>query len=121
MLVLACRPRDVVTLTPAPAPCAAAGGHAEQVTKRAALNPALAASSPLRGDVLRACTATNIVYQPAALAFGAQLPKRTIVVYGADGQVGGLGWAGCSASLGPAAGSVSCGSRRGRGVHAARE
>ncbi|PSC75309.1 peptidase S9 [Micractinium conductrix] len=64
----------------------APGGHAEQVTKRAALNPALAASSPLRGDVLRACTATNIVYQPAALAFGAQLPKRTIVVYGADGQ-----------------------------------
>ncbi|KAL4428114.1 hypothetical protein ABPG75_002203 [Micractinium tetrahymenae] len=66
----------------------APAGHAEQLAKRAALNPALAATAPREGDVLRACTATNIVYQPAALAFGAQKPKRAIVVFGADGQ----GW-----------------------------
>lgn len=75
-------------------PAPRAGGHAEQLAKRAALNPALAATAAQEGDVLRACTATNIVYQPAALAFGAQKPKRAIVVFGADGQVG-RGCRGC--------------------------
>lgn len=71
-----------------------AGGHAEQLARRTALNPALAATAAQEGDVLRACTTTNIVYQPAALAFGAQRPKRAIVVFGADGQVGGGCWGG---------------------------
>lgn len=47
--------------------------------------------------MLRACTTTNIVYQPAALAFGAQKPKRAIVVFGADGQVGWSGGRGVAA------------------------
>jgi len=71
------------------------GGHAEQLAKKARLNTSLAASSPREGDVLRACTATNIVYQPAALAFGMQQPRRTVVVYGADGQ----GWPQVAAAL----------------------
>jgi hypothetical protein len=63
-----------------------AGGNAEQKAKNARLNPSLAASAVLEGDVLRACTCTNIVYQSGALAFGMQRPTRSIVVYGADGQ-----------------------------------
>ena len=39
----------------------------------------------LMGDVLRACTCTNFVYQTTAL-FGAKAPNRTIVLYGADKQ-----------------------------------
>lgn len=39
----------------------------------------------LCGDVLRACTCTNFVYQDSAL-FGAKAPTRTIVMYGADKQ-----------------------------------
>ena len=42
-------------------------------------------SAVLAGDVLRACTCTNFVYQTTAL-FGAKAPSRTIVVYGADNQ-----------------------------------
>jgi hypothetical protein len=45
-------------------------------------------SVALEGDILRACTSTNIVYEPKALAFGMQPPTRAIVLYGADGQ----GW-----------------------------
>lgn len=55
--------------SPKHALCAAAGGHAEQVFKKAKLNPALLAASPMEGDVLRACTATNIVY-PAQVGPG---------------------------------------------------
>jgi len=33
-----------------------------------------------------AATATNLTYKTGALLFGAQLPERTIVMYGADGQ-----------------------------------
>jgi hypothetical protein len=62
------------------------GSNAEQLRKRAALDPALAASAPKEGDVLRAVTCTNIVYQTGALLFGAQTPKRALVVFGADGQ-----------------------------------
>lgn len=61
-----------------------AGGHAEQQAKRARLNTAFVAA--LEGDVLRACTATNIVWQPGSLVFGAQRPTRSIVCYGADQQ-----------------------------------
>ena len=39
----------------------------------------------LCGDILRACTTTNFVYQGNAI-FGANAPTRTIVVYGADKQ-----------------------------------
>lgn len=60
------------------------GGHAEQQAKRARLNTAFVAA--LEGDVLRACTATNIVWQPGSLVFGAQRPTRSIVCYGADQQ-----------------------------------
>lgn len=42
-------------------------------------------SAVLAGDVLRACTCTNFVYQTTAL-FGAKAPERTIVLYGADNQ-----------------------------------
>lgn len=37
------------------------------------------------GDVLRACTCTNFVFEGTAL-FGAKPPVRTLVVYGADDQ-----------------------------------
>lgn len=63
-----------------------AGGHAEQRMRQAKLNASAAAAAALEGDVLRACTCTNIVYPPQALAFGMQPPTRSIVVYGADGQ-----------------------------------
>lgn len=63
----------------------APGGHAEQVMRRAKVNPSLAASAALEGDVLRACTATCIVY-PTRELFGLKPPKRAVVVYGADGQ-----------------------------------
>ena len=42
-------------------------------------------SVPQKGDVLRACTCTNMVYASQSL-FGAKAPVRTIVVYGADNQ-----------------------------------
>ena len=42
------------------------GGHAEQRQRNAKLNTALAASTALEGDVLRAVTCTNIVYQTGA-------------------------------------------------------
>lgn len=60
------------------------GGNADQLSKRASLDPGLAATAPKKGDILRACTATNIVYRTGALMFGAQTPERAIVVYGAD-------------------------------------
>jgi hypothetical protein len=60
------------------------GGNADQRSKRASLDPGLAATAPKAGDVLRACTATNIVYRTGALLLGAQTPERAIVVYGAD-------------------------------------
>lgn len=37
------------------------------------------------GDVLRACTCTNLVYATRSL-LGVQAPVRTIVVFGADNQ-----------------------------------
>jgi hypothetical protein len=64
-----------------------AGGNAEQLAKRASLNPtSLASTAPKVGDILRACTATNIVYRTGALILGAQTPERAIVVYGADNE-----------------------------------
>ena len=42
-------------------------------------------SGPQLGDVLRACTCTNLVY-PTRSLLGVQAPVRTIVVFGADGQ-----------------------------------
>ncbi|GAB4813742.1 hypothetical protein N2152v2_000788 [Parachlorella kessleri] len=62
------------------------GGNAEQLVRRFRFDPGLAARAPREGDVLRACTCTNIVYKSGALFFGAQRPERCIVVYGADGQ-----------------------------------
>lgn len=62
------------------------GGHAERLWRRASLDPGFAATAPAVGDVLRACTATNIVYPTGALMFGAQKPERAVVVFGADGQ-----------------------------------
>lgn len=59
------------------------------------MNPSLAASAVLEGDVLRGCTATNIVYPTAALAFSWQQPERAIVMYGADGQT----WPAVTAAL----------------------
>lgn len=64
----------------------APGGSAEQRCRRAALDPGMAGSAPAPDDVLRACTATNVVYPTASLILGAQPPERHIVVYGADGQ-----------------------------------
>ena len=64
----------------------APGGNADQRRRRAALDPGLTTTAPAEGDVLRACTATNIVYPAGALMFGAQTPERAIVVFGADGQ-----------------------------------
>ena len=37
------------------------------------------------GDVLRACTCTNFLYETSAL-LGAKAPIRTTVLYGADNQ-----------------------------------
>ena len=37
------------------------------------------------GDVLRACTCTNFLYETSAL-LGAKAPVRTTVLYGADNQ-----------------------------------
>ena len=48
--------------------------------RQAKLSPAAAASAALEGDVLRAVTCTNIVWA------GGDVPQRSIVVYGADGQ-----------------------------------
>jgi len=63
-----------------------AGGNADQRSKKASLDPRLAATAPKEGDILRACTATNIVYRTGALILGAQTPERAIVVYGADNE-----------------------------------
>jgi hypothetical protein len=62
------------------------GGHADQRSKRASLDLSLASTAPKEGDILRACTATNIVYRTGALLLGAQTPERAIVVYGADNE-----------------------------------
>lgn len=62
------------------------GGNADQLRRQTSLDPALSTRAPRVGDILRACTATNVVYQTGALLFGAQPPQRTIVVYGADDQ-----------------------------------
>ena len=63
------------------------GGSADRLTKKASLSPTvLAKTSPKVGDVLRACTCTNVVYKTAALMFGAQTPERVVVVFGADQQ-----------------------------------
>ena len=62
------------------------GSNADQLAKRSALGPSGDDNSPRVGDVLRACTTTNIVYKPAALAFGAQIPERAIVLFGADNE-----------------------------------
>ena len=51
----------------------------------ARLDRVMAGSSLLPGDVLRGVTCTNFVYPTQAL-FGAQAPRRTIVLYGADNQ-----------------------------------
>jgi hypothetical protein len=62
------------------------GGSADSLARKAALDPALAAAAPAVGDVLRAVTATNLVYPTASLVFSARSPERHVVVYGADGQ-----------------------------------
>jgi hypothetical protein len=62
------------------------GGNADQLRRQTSLDPSLSKRAPRVGDILRACTATNVVYQTGALLFGAQPPQRTIVVYGADDQ-----------------------------------
>lgn len=61
-------------------------GNAEQLFKTAKLDVSLAQYAAMPGDVLRAVTCTNIVYKTGALLFGAQLPMREVVVYGADGE-----------------------------------
>ena len=53
--------------------------------QRAKLDSAQRSDAVLEGDVLRACTCINMVYQTNAL-FGAQPPTRTVVVFGADNQ-----------------------------------
>lgn len=62
-------------------PSSAAG----RMAKRAALDATAARKAPAVGDVLRACTCTNIVYPKDSL-FGAKLPQRHVVVYGADDE-----------------------------------
>ena len=42
-------------------------------------------TAPMIGDVLRACSCTNLVY-PTQSLFGVKAPIRTIVMYGADNQ-----------------------------------
>jgi len=62
------------------------GSHAAQMAKRASLdgsNSRAAPAAPAIGDVLRACTSTNIVYPQQSL-FGAKPPERHAVLYGAD-------------------------------------
>ena len=71
------------------------GSHAAKLCQRASLDPSLEYSAPKEGDVLRAITCTNIVYQTGALLFGAQKPQRSIILFGADGQK----WASISAAL----------------------
>ena len=61
------------------------GTNAERFCRVAQLNQN--AEVPQKGDVLRGCTSTNIVYKNfAALSFGSVKPQRTIVMYGADEQ-----------------------------------
>lgn len=62
------------------------GGNADRLFRKASLDSRLLSTSPKVGDVLRATSATNVIYKRGALLFGAQLPERTVVVYGADGQ-----------------------------------
>lgn len=60
------------------------GSEAEQRNKVAKLNQSWRSVAQV-GDVLRACTCTNLVYATKSL-LGVQAPIRTIVLYGADNQ-----------------------------------
>ena len=69
---------EVVELTP--------GGAAEQAAKVARLQGGPEAEVVQVGDVLRGCTATTFVYKNAyAQGFG-EAPRRTLTMYGADGE-----------------------------------
>jgi len=61
------------------------GSPAHQRAQVAKMDTRRRQEAVLCGDVLRACTCTNFVYQDSAL-FGAKAPTRTIVMYGADKQ-----------------------------------
>ncbi|DBA87741.1 TPA: hypothetical protein ACH3X1_004742 [Trebouxia sp. C0004] len=60
------------------------GSEAEKRNKVAKLNQSWRSVAQV-GDVLRACTCTNLVYATRSL-LGVKAPVRTIVVYGADNQ-----------------------------------
>ena len=63
-----------------------AGSRAAQRVQLAGFDRARRAEAALPGDVVRAFTATNLVYPTKSLLFGMQPPQRQIVVFGADGQ-----------------------------------
>eukprot|EP01025_Chloroclados_australasicus_P044868 TRINITY_DN4889_c0_g1_i11.p1 TRINITY_DN4889_c0_g1~~TRINITY_DN4889_c0_g1_i11.p1 ORF type:complete len:331 (+),score=48.29 TRINITY_DN4889_c0_g1_i11:41-994(+) len=60
-------------------------GNADQALKIAKIGGGGLGNVAMTGDVLRATTCTNIVYPTGALLFGARMPERHIVVFGADG------------------------------------
>eukprot|EP00892_Ulva_mutabilis_P011490 jgi/Ulvmu1/8713/UM047_0053.1 len=62
------------------------GSRAAQRAQLAGFDRARRADAALRGDVVRAFTATNLVYPAKSLLFGMQPPQRQVVVFGADGQ-----------------------------------
>mmetsp|Transcript_25228 Transcript_25228/g.47686 ORF Transcript_25228/g.47686 Transcript_25228/m.47686 type:complete len:289 (-) Transcript_25228:299-1165(-) len=59
--------------------------HAERAFKLAQFNKSLESEAVLPGDLLRAVTATTLVYPPQSLV-GVRIPRRTVVLFGADGQ-----------------------------------
>lgn len=61
------------------------GSPAHQRAQVAKMDTRRRQEAVLCGDVLRACTCTNFVYEGNAI-FGAKAPTRTIVMYGADKQ-----------------------------------
>lgn len=62
------------------------GSRAAQRKQLAGFDRARRAEAALPGDIVRAFTATNLVYPTKSLLFGMQPPQRQIVLYGADGQ-----------------------------------
>lgn len=62
------------------------GSRAAQRAKLAGFDRARRADAALPGDVVRAFTATNLVYPTKSLIFGMQPPQRQVVMFGADGQ-----------------------------------
>ena len=71
------------------------GSPAARRAAAAALDPSLADSAVLPGDLLRGFTTTNFVFRGAGALLGVAAPSREVVVFGADGQ----GWNAVTAAL----------------------